>query len=397
MAYLKEEYSKYLFENGIGNPGNYCYYLDCIENWFNVNIDDEYLRDGTRKLSQTIQEYRSHPEVLNKKEIDLRNALSKLKRYCEFKSGIVREKNIPKDKPNVIEKPKRYCIGKNIILYGIPGCGKSYTIKTQYCNDAKYMHRVVFHPDYTYSDFIGQILPTINKSKDGKDKITYEFIPGPFTEALSAAVNDEEQEMHYLIIEEINRGNAPAIFGEVFQLLDRENGISEYGITHFDIAEYVYCDKSQQIKLPSNLTILATMNTADQNVFTLDTAFKRRWIMKNVENSFDNCAFAKKSICNSNISWQSFVEIINSKIVEFAKDSIGSEDARIGAFFVKEDELISAELFADKVLMYLWNDAFKYNREKIFKSDYSTLESLIKGFKNNGFNVFIDDLLTENS
>jgi len=285
--------------------------------------------------------------------------------------------------------------GENILLYGVPGCGKSHTIKHEYCNNPDYMQRVVFHPDYTYSDFIGQILPVIEKDENGKEKITYKFMPGPFTTALKNAVNDVNDEMYYLVIEEINRGNAPAIFGEVFQLLDRENGESEYGITNFDIAKEVYGDKNHEVKIPSNLMILATMNTADQNVFTLDTAFKRRWTMRSIENSFENCNFATKSVCGTNVSWESFVTAINNKIIDFGKDNISTEDARLGAFFVKENELEDKAIFSEKVLMYLWNDAFKYNREKIFKTEYSTLEKLIKGFKENGFDIFTDGLIFE--
>ena len=97
--------------------------------------------------------------------------------------------------------------GTNIILYGVPGCGKSHEIKTKYCNDKKYMERVVFHPDYTYSDFIGQILP-----KTDGENISYPFTPGPFTVILDKAICDPGH-MYYLVIEEINRGNAPAFFG----------------------------------------------------------------------------------------------------------------------------------------------------------------------------------------
>lgn len=100
--------------------------------------------------------------------------------------------------------------------------GKSHEIKTKYCDDEKYMERVVFHPDYTYSDFVGQILPRVEKDKDGNDKLKYVFTPGPFTKLLKNAQNDPGN-YYYLVIEELNRGNAPAIFGEVFQLLDRKD------------------------------------------------------------------------------------------------------------------------------------------------------------------------------
>ena len=189
-------------------------------------------------------------------------------------------------------------LGDNILLYGVPGCGKSHEIKINYCDDDNFMERAVFHPDYTYSDFIGQILPKV--SADGK--VTYEFEPGPFTRILEKAVNNEGT--YYLVVEEINRGNAPAIFGDIFQLLDRDdNGESEYGISNEAIAEYVYKDKEKKVKIPGNLYILATMNTSDQNVFTLDTAFKRRWSMKRIENNIDECDFADQDVCESGISW----------------------------------------------------------------------------------------------
>ena len=144
------------------------------------------------------------------------------------------------------------------------------------------MERVVFHPDYMNTDFVGQILPTVKGEGDEKE-ITYDFTPGPFTRVLKKAINDPGKH-YYLVIEEINRGNAPAIFGEIFQLLDRESdGTSSYKITNYNIASEVFGNKETPVFIPSNLSILATMNTADQNVFTLDTAFQRRWDMKMIE------------------------------------------------------------------------------------------------------------------
>ena len=110
--------------------------------------------------------------------------------------------------------------GENILLYGVPGSGKSWTIQHEYCDVEECMERLVFHPDYMYSDFVGQILPVVKKDDEGKEKVRYEFKPGPFTKILKKAYEDP-QRSYYLVIEEINRGNAPAIFGEIFQLLDR--------------------------------------------------------------------------------------------------------------------------------------------------------------------------------
>lgn len=282
---------------------------------------------------------------------------------------------------------------KNILLYGVPGVGKSYTIKTQYCDDKTHMERVVFHPDYTYSDFVGQILPTTNG-----EKISYPFIPGPFTRILKKAV-ENKKEQFYLIIEEINRGNAPAIFGEIFQLLDRnENGESEYQINNSDIAKTVYKDESEGIRIPANLNIIATMNTADQNVFTLDTAFKRRWRMRNIPNNIEECDYALNLICDRNIKWLEFATKINEKIIEFGEGNLGSEDNRLGSYFVKESELKDPKVFGEKVLMYLWNDAFKFDRSKIFKTEYKTLEQLLKAFESDiRFGVFLDTLGFDNT
>ncbi len=277
---------------------------------------------------------------------------------------------------------------ENIILYGVPGCGKSHEIKDKYCNDDRFMERAVFHPDYTYSDFVGQILPKVNTEADGSRKITYLFEPGPFTRILKEAEEDKEH-FYFLVVEEINRGNAPAIFGDIFQLLDRDdNGESEYGISNEAIAEYVYGDKSKKITIPSNLFILATMNTSDQNVFTLDTAFKRRWSMKRIENNIDGCKYGTHKVCNTGVEWRVFAKTVNDLIIDISTENLSNEDNRLGAYFVKESELDDADKFGEKVLMYLWNDAFKYDHDKVFKAKYHTLDELIDGFKTDGLNVF---------
>ena len=274
--------------------------------------------------------------------------------------------------------------GENILLYGVPGCGKSHAIKMRYCDKEQYMERVVFHPDYTYSDFVGQIMPT---NVDGH--IGYPFVPGPFTRILAKAHGDPEHE-YFLVIEEINRGNAPAIFGEIFQLLDRRDGVSEYGISNADIASFVYNDPAAKVRIPANLFVLATMNTADQNVFTLDTAFKRRWTMKCIRNDIAGCEYADVPVCGSDITWRVFAETINDLIIELGQGSLSSEDHRLGAYFIRADDLADPAVFAEKVLMYLWNDAFKYDHSRVFKAEYRTLEDLVDGFMNVRFGVFLD-------
>lgn len=281
-------------------------------------------------------------------------------------------------------------VAENILLYGVPGCGKSYTIKTEYCNDDAHMERAVFHPDYTYSDFVGQILPRVDEGH-----IEYRFEPGPFTRILKKAI-ENPGESFYLVVEEINCGNAPAIFGDIFQLLDRgTDGCSEYGVSNENIASCVYGDVTAKIKIPGNLYILATMNTSDQNVFTLDTAFKRRWTMKMIENNIDACEYANHQICAWGITWGAFAKAINQKITELGENNISNEDNRLGTYFVRETDLNDAERFGEKILMYLWNDAFKFDHDKVFKSEYRTLDELISGFVREGFSVFSDEVIFE--
>ena len=273
---------------------------------------------------------------------------------------------------------------ENILLYGVPGAGKSHEIKTKYCDDEKRMERVVFHPDYTYSDFVGQILPRVGKDKNGNDKLKYIFAPGPFTKMLKKAQNDPGN-YYYLIIEELNRGNAPAIFGEIFQLLDRKDedkfpvtevGESEYGISNYEVAKEVYEDEEHLVKIPSNMYILATMNTADQNVFTLDTAFQRRWNMRQIENNFDKSEHSKDIIVGTKVSWGAFATVINDLVIDINVDMVSSEDKRLGTYFAKKNEL-EADRFSEKVLKYLWDDAFKMDRSAIFDENYKSLEDVI--------------------
>ncbi len=275
--------------------------------------------------------------------------------------------------------------GENVLLYGVPGVGKSHTIQNEYCDESARMERVVFHPDYTYSDFVGQILPRVI---DGQLK--YVFSPGPFTKLLKKAW-ENPGEKFYLIIEEINRGNAPAIFGEIFQLLDRKDadnkrytadeiGESEYGITNYEVAAEVYGDENHEVRIPSNMWVLATMNTADQNVFTLDTAFQRRWNMHHIKNEVKNAAYAGQMIQGTSIGWGAFATVINDMVVEYSSEMASSEDKRLGAYFIKLNEL-SSDKFPEKVLKYLWDDAFKMDKTAVFDEKYKSLETVIETYE----------------
>lgn len=304
--------------------------------------------------------------------------------------------------------------GENIILYGVPGAGKSWTIKNEYCDDESCMERLVFHPDYTYSDFVGQIMPKVT----GEGTVSYEFSPGPFAKLVKKAYANPDK-MFYLIIEEVNRGNAPAIFGDVFQLLDRQSrlipdkstgklvendnyGASEYEITNADVARVVYGNENHKVSIPSNMSILCTMNTSDQNVFTLDTAFQRRWSMRLIQNQFpedgSEKAFADTHILDTDVTWEKFFTVINDLILGKNIRMTSAEDKRLGTHFVSQEDLILDDYsgddkdlikqairqnrkFAEKVLKYLWDDAFKFNKDEIFDiSKVNSLEKVISVF-----------------
>jgi hypothetical protein len=320
-------------------------------------------------------------------------------KYC--RNMTFEEPEVDETANEVIE---RITGGTNIIIYGVPGAGKSWTIKSEYCSDENLMERLVFHPDYTYSDFVGQILPKVGED----DAIIYEFTPGPFTKLLKKAYSNPDK-MFFLIIEEVNRGNAPAIFGDVFQLLDRDvNGNSEYVITNGDIAKVVYGDDNHKLFIPSNMSILCTMNTSDQNVFTLDTAFQRRWNMRLIRNKFTDepseKAFAETKILDTDVTWNHFFTEINKIILSKNIRMTSSEDKRLGTHFISEEDLVFEQgnirqnsKFSEKVLKYLWDDAFKFTKEDIFDlTRVNSLEDVIEIFaesaQNDRFKVFKDNI-----
>lgn len=341
---------------------------------------------GIKAADETKGEY--HLSALNNKFYKLpTNTKVDIKKLIEIKDSKIENTSIyggDRPKEEMKSPGVRKTGAENILLYGVPGAGKSREIKTKYCSDEKYMERVVFHPDYMYSDFAGQILPRVERDESGNDRLKYVFTPGPFTKILKKAENDPDN-YYYLVIEELNRGNAPAIFGEIFQLLDRKDddkfpveelGESEYGISNYEVAKEVYNDEEHMVRIPSNMYILATMNTADQNVFTLDTAFQRRWNMKQIENRFDKSEHSKDIIAGTKVNWGAFAAVINDMVIEVNADMASSEDKRLGTYFAKKKELEAAR-FPEKVLKYLWDDAFKMDKTAIFNENCKTLEEVI--------------------
>ena len=307
--------------------------------------------------------------------------------------------DIPDQNENDITADNKFA--DNILLYGVPGCGKSHKVEEEYeskITTEKNKIRVVFHPDYTYSDFVGQLLPVLKEVENAQgvkeEKLQYEFVPGPFTKIIKTAYEEPNQQC-LLIIEELNRGNAPAIFGEIFQLLDRnDNGESKYGIYNADIAKYAYGGLPENqgiainviantpIKLPPNLTIVATMNTSDQNVFTMDTAFQRRWQMEHIPNKFDfKTAHVNKHLPNSKISWGAFAQTVNKKMHTINSGFGSTDDKSLGVYFATDNDLDNAKRFAEKVLKYLWDDAFKLGRQVLFSNCSEGLSSVIEAYE----------------
>ena len=335
-------------------------------------------------------------------------------------------------KTNEIASLNKKIGGSNIIYYGTPGCGKSYLVKKSFDISGNKVFRTVFHPEYSNADFVGQILPDL-KTTDSGDVVTYYFHDGIFTNALKFALSNPSVNV-YLVIEEINRGNASSIFGEIFQLLDRDKvGDSIYSIKNDFIAKSMGKTPDFDISIPSNLSLIGTMNTSDQNVYSLDTAFKRRWKLVKVRNTFGDIdsyntlsdsdkrkLYYKKKLSEmfvpgSSYTWREFVENVNSVIASKSKGySIQSEDKEIGVYFVSDSYLstksndINIDLiksFGEKVLMYLWNDVVKMNPEKLFKPETNdgkpirSLDNLLDEFEKipNGdtLNIFANDLFSK--
>lgn len=278
------------------------------------------------------------------------------------------------------------------IYYGAPGTGKSHRIKEQLEGVPKEnIFRTTFHPDSDYSTFVGAYKPTRGKRplyglfgketvrlNDGEDLsediITYKFIPQAFLNAYMQAYRKPNENV-YLIIEEINRGNCAQIFGDLFQLLDRdEYGVSEYTIkADADLKAFLEDEmgedndaiKDGELCLPSNLYIYATMNTSDQSLFPIDSAFKRRWDWEYEPIKYKNTDWLI-DIDGLKYRWSDFQKEVNTRIL----NDTGSEDKMLGDYFVNPPtRVISYDLFRNKILFYLWNDVCKDGDANIFPTN----------------------------
>jgi len=272
--------------------------------------------------------------------------------------------------------PIKDYLNEQKIYFGTPGSGKSWTIKKEYemtkqgeCyvedeEKKKRVFRTTFHPDTDYASFVGCYKPI--KDEEDEKKIVYQFVPQAFTDAYVAAWSDLEHP-YYLIIEEINRGNCAQIFGDLFQLLDRnKDGYSEYPIkADHDLRDYLVehlPEDSEGIRdgklcLPPNLSIIASMNTSDQSLFPMDSAFKRRWSWEYVPIDYENAESGKFEITidGESHNWHQFLRAVNEKI----KAVTSSEDKQMGNFFIKQS--VDEKEFCDKVMFYLWSEVGKDN------------------------------------
>lgn len=287
--------------------------------------------------------------------------------------------------------------GENIIYYGAPGTGKSHKIDKLTTDENSI--RTVFHSETQYSDFVGCLKPYM----EGSD-ISYQFRPGPFALALVKAANDATKQ-YFLVIEEINRAAAAAVFGDIFQLLDRRHdGRSQYSIDVVDADFKRYFETHAaavlvdgKLILPSNLSLLATMNSSDQAVMPMDSAFKRRWQFEYVSiesDTYPRGHFNLNAGADTfTVSWENLSKVINNQLAGVQIP----EDRLLGPWFVNENELQNSQAtLAGKLAMYLWEDVLRHaHRESIFNTDkYPTLYQLIKGINANEM-VFSDSIIIE--
>ena len=287
---------------------------------------------------------------------------------------------------------------QQVILSGVPGTGKSFYAENVIMggnSNPNNVIRTIIHPDYTYADFVGYQRP---KKNSITGKIEFVFWPGPLTRALERCFRSEKENI-YLVIEEMNRGDFAAVMGDTFQLLDRvddftrdDHGWSEYPVINKLVYDYLVGKvpslasvlPRNKIKFPSNLHIIGTMNTADQNVFVLDTAFRRRFRNIYLKIDFSDAAdsgsylyaldeAARRNVFGGAYTWTQFARKVNEKIDEINADTFMiPEDKKLAPYFITMDDVSDIRSFCDKVMYYLKADVFRYV-EDYFTDSYQEM------------------------
>ena len=283
---------------------------------------------------------------------------------------------------------------ENVIYYGAPGTGKTHAVDCRV--DGMQCVRTVFHPDMQNSDFVGSLKPIMQG-----DRVAYAFSPGPFALALKSALRNPEKAT-CLVIEELNRAPAAAVFGDLFLLLDRDEcGAGKYDV-NFPTPEFrtwLSGDLRTEIArlaLPPNLWILATMNSADQGVYPIDTAFRRRWRQVYVPIDYEAAPDGMLEIYSADgmshsLQWRDFVRILNEHLTSSLSIA---EDRLLGPWFATAEELAVSRTVPGKVLIYLWDDLLRHQgREQIFNLQEIKTYGQLSQRVVHGQRIFSDDFL----
>lgn len=351
---------------------------------------------------------------------DYRAAIADLLNDTYVKDDDIEEFDVELDSTSICYKTNYQSdFARNRIVFGAPGTGKSFTLNKERekligdGNDNDY-ERVTFHPDYSYANFVGTYKPVPCIDSEGRDSITYEYVPGPFMRVYVKALKNSRTDSikpFLLLIEEINRANVAAVFGDIFQLLDRdEDGVSEYPIQATeDIKKYLaselggYPSDYEKIRIPDNLFIWASMNSADQGVFPMDTAFKRRWDFTylGIDDS-DELIRGKTVVLGTKVRQKVEWNKLRKAINKFLADKGINEDKQLGPYFIARKIVVPASgdeidrekfinTFKNKVIMYLFEDAAKQKRPSLFEGCFegnSRYSEICREFEEKGIGIF---------
>ncbi len=385
-------------------------------------------------LADYLEKYDNRPSMGNEEASpEITGGIGTPEEYDEYMQqllGFGEEEAAEENEMEGTAVPIRFVTGydsdfpRNGIIFGAPGTGKSYKINKERKNllggdNEEDYERVTFHPDYSYANFAGTYKPVPCQDNEGKDAITYEYVPGPFMRVYVNALKNgrtDHVRPYLLIIEEINRANAASVFGDIFQLLDRdEDGASEYPIqASEDIRKYLASELGgnpedyAKIRIPDNMFIWATMNSADQGVFPMDTAFKRRWDFTYLGIDDNDADIRGKTVVlgtvdRQRVEWNKLRKAVNHYL---AKQKI-NEDKQLGPYFIARrivvpengDEIDSRrfiDAFKNKVIMYLFEDAARQKRPSLFEGcseNSSRYSEICREFELKGIRIFNQEIV----